>query len=52
MAFGLGVLRLPPAMFWAMTLREVAAAVRGMAPRREALGRDVLAEMMRRYPDR
>lgn len=27
MCFGLGVLRLPPADFWAMTPREVAAAM-------------------------
>ena len=29
MAFGLGVLRLSPAAFWGMTLRELAAAMRG-----------------------
>ena len=31
MAFGLGVLRLPPAAFWAMTPRELAAAMGTMA---------------------
>ena len=29
MAAGLGTLRLPPAVFWAMTPKELAAALRG-----------------------
>ena len=31
MAFGLGVLKLTPAAFWGMTLKELAAVVRGIA---------------------
>ncbi len=52
MAFGLGVLKLTPAAFWAMTLREVAAVVRGIAPKETLLGRPRLAELMERFPDR
>ncbi|MBX9710090.1 MAG: phage tail assembly chaperone [Xanthobacteraceae bacterium] len=50
--FGLGVLRLPPAHFWAMTPRELAfaiAAVRG--PAREPIDRASLDELMSRFPD-
>ncbi len=32
MAFGLGRLKLAPAAFWGMTLRELAAVVKGMTP--------------------
>jgi uncharacterized phage protein (TIGR02216 family) len=50
--FGLGVLRLPPAQFWAMTPRELAfaiSAVRGpvLAP----IDRASLDELMSRFPD-
>ncbi len=31
MAIGLGLLRLPPEAFWAMTPRELAAALEGLA---------------------
>lgn len=50
MAFGLGVLRLPPAHFWAMTPRELAAC---MAPYTgpQALGRGDLERLMRAFPD-
>jgi uncharacterized phage protein (TIGR02216 family) len=51
MAFGLGVLKLAPAAFWAMTLREIAAVVSGMAAARDGIGRGALDEMMRRFPD-
>ena len=52
MAMGLGLLRLSPAAFWAMTLKEMAAVLRGLVPRREApLRRAAFAEMMRRFPD-
>ena len=50
--FGLGVLRLSPREFWAMTPRELAhaiAAVRGRAP--APLARGELDELMRRFPD-
>jgi uncharacterized phage protein (TIGR02216 family) len=53
MAFGLGVLRLAPAAFWAMTPRELAAAADGVAGgRAEPLRRAALEALMRRYPDR
>ncbi|MBB5755289.1 rcc01693 family protein [Prosthecomicrobium pneumaticum] len=52
MAFGLGVLRLAPADFWAMTPRELAAAAEGLAGRRPApMGAAELEALMRRYPD-
>lgn len=50
--FGLGVLRLSPQAFWAMTPRELAhaiAAVRGRAA--PPLARAELDDLMRRYPD-
>lgn len=53
MAAGLGLLRLPPAAFWAMTPKELAAAlgalhdpVRIDPPSRSELGR-----LMQAYPD-
>jgi uncharacterized phage protein (TIGR02216 family) len=49
--FGLGVLRLSPRDFWAMTPRELAAAVRGLAPAAEAPGRGDLDRLMRLFPD-
>ncbi len=51
MAFGMGVLRLSPDAFWGMTLKEMAAVVRGSAPERDGLGREGFAALMRRYPD-
>ena len=51
MAFGLGVLKLTPVAFWGMTLRELAAVVRGMAPGHAALGREGFVALMRRFPD-
>ena len=54
MAAGLGLLRLRPADFWAMTPRELEAALRGMlgpAYTQDPLQRDTLAQMMRLYPD-
>ena len=51
MAFGLGAMRLSPAAFWTMTLKELAAATRGMAPQREAIGRERLEAMMQAFPD-
>jgi uncharacterized phage protein (TIGR02216 family) len=53
-AAGLGILRLPPAAFWAMTPRELALAMRGAA-RASALAptlaRSDLADLMQRFPD-
>lgn len=52
MGFGLGVLKLSPAAFWGMTLRELAAALRALLPAEaERLGRARLGELMRRFPD-
>ncbi len=53
MAFGFGRLRLRPSDFWAMTPRELAAAVEGVfgvlpAP----LDRAALDALIARYPDR
>lgn len=50
--FGLGVLRLSPQHFWAMTPRELGlaiAAVRG--PVREPIDRASLDLLMARFPD-
>ena len=52
MAFGLGVLGHDPNAFWSMTLKEMAAAVRGVVPDADApVGRDAMQALMRRYPD-
>ncbi len=52
MAAGLGALRLSPAAFWAMTPRELAAALGVGFAGRIAPERGDLAALMRRYPDR
>jgi uncharacterized phage protein (TIGR02216 family) len=52
MAFGLGRLRLSPQSFWAMTPRELAAAMRVW--RREetrSIEHDALERLMRAFPD-
>ena len=52
MRLGLGVLRLPPAAFWGMTLKELAAVLKEIFPEAgQKLGRGELAELMRRFPD-
>ena len=51
MAFGLAMLKLTPAAFWGMTMKELAAVVRGLAPEVISLGRPRLAELMDRFPD-
>jgi uncharacterized phage protein (TIGR02216 family) len=51
MAFGLGVLKLTPAAFWAMTLSELAAVVRVITIGENGLRRVRLAELMDRFPD-
>lgn len=53
MATGLGLLRLPPRDFWAMTPIEFAHAA-GLAGEAGAgrPGRDELAALMRQFPDR
>ena len=54
MAFGLGVLKLPPAAFWAMTPRELDAALEGHYGRQRRTGapsRGDLATLTKAYPD-
>ncbi|MBY0382567.1 MAG: phage tail assembly chaperone [Xanthobacteraceae bacterium] len=51
--FGLGVLRLPPTQFWAMTPRELAFAIRAVrGPVQAPMDRPMLDELMARFPDR
>lgn len=53
MALGFCRLRLSSAAFWAMTPRELAAAVEGLVgPRGAPPDRAMLGELMRRFPDR
>ena len=49
--FGLGVLRLPPAAFWAMTPRELALAIAAVTGATPPLRRTDLHDLMTRYPD-
>ena len=52
MRFGLGVLRLPPRDFWALTPRELASAwgaIMGSAT--GPLSRSDLTDLMERFPD-
>lgn len=54
MAIGLGLLRLPPRDFWAMTLPEFAAALRGLkgvAGDDTPLERPILTRLMALFPD-
>lgn len=52
MAFGFGRLRLAARDFWALTPRELAAAMRAVAgPARLPLDRAGLAGLMARFPD-
>ena len=52
MAFGFGRLRLSSDQFWAMTPRELAAAMKPFAPAQTGpASRDALAQMMRAFPD-
>lgn len=53
MRFGLGVLRLPPNAFWAMTPRELTAAHAGASGRGAALPleRGALERLMALHPD-
>ena len=52
MTVGLGLLRLSPAAFWAMTPREFERATRLRAPAVPAPRRDDLVRLMRAFPDR
>jgi len=52
MEFGLGVLRLGPREFWAMTPRELAAAFKALAPSRpRPPDRARLRALMAQFPD-
>ncbi len=54
MAAGFGLLGLTPAAFWAMTPRELSAALRGRLGPSTASppSRGDIAAMMRRFPDK
>jgi uncharacterized phage protein (TIGR02216 family) len=52
MRFGLGILRLAPNVFWAMTPRELAAAHRALFGAIEPIERARFDELMTAYPDR
>ena len=49
--FGLGVLKLSPQAFWAMTPRELALAIQAATGATAPLARGDLASLMKRYPD-
>lgn len=52
MRFGLGILRLPPRDFWAMSPRELASAWGAVVGDRTGpLGRGDLETLMERFPD-
>lgn len=53
MAAGLGALRLPPPVFWAMTPRELEAALRGAfgVAAQAPLSRAELSALMTAFPD-
>lgn len=53
MALGFGVLRLSPGTFWAMTLRELTAALAAVAGQARAAppSRAELSRLMQTYPD-
>lgn len=51
MRFGLGILRLAPKDFWAMSPRELAAAHRAIYQQAEPLARARFAELMQEFPD-
>lgn len=49
--FGLGVLRLSPQQFWAMTPRELAFAIEAVSGGGAPMTRVSLSALMKRYPD-
>lgn len=52
MAAGMGVLRLSPGAFWAMSPREFAGAIRPFTQEAgEPIGRGALEALMQRFPD-
>jgi uncharacterized phage protein (TIGR02216 family) len=54
MALGLGVMAIPSPVFWAMTPRELDAALRGRfgsSPQTGFLSQHDLAQLMQQFPD-
>lgn len=54
MSFGLGTLRLSPDEFWAMTPRELQAAMRGVLgpePQKGSPTREEMNRLLARFPD-
>ncbi len=51
MSAGLGTLRLAPNVFWAMTPRELDAALRGALGLGGSMTREGLSALMAAYPD-
>ena len=51
MALGLGRLRLTPDIFWALTPKELLLMASGGRSTDDALWRDALADLIRRFPD-
>lgn len=51
MALGMGRLRLTPELFWSLTPKELVRLAGGGARRDDALEREALAGLMRRFPD-
>ena len=53
MGLGLGVLRLPPEIFWQMTLPELAAAAYALNPKMTSphMTRNELDLLMKQFPD-
>jgi uncharacterized phage protein (TIGR02216 family) len=54
LAFGFGILALPPDAFWRLTLPEFLAALEARSGRRRAvapLGRAEFAALLARFPD-
>ena len=50
--FGLGVLKLSPDVFWRMTPRELALAIRAIRrPEAEPIAREALDALAARFPD-
>lgn len=49
--FGLGVLRLSPLSFWAMTPRELALAIEAVTGATRPMQRSELSDLMTRFPD-
>ena len=52
MRFGFGILKLPPAAFWSMTIRELQHAMRAHGPAAgQPMSRTEFEHLARSYPD-